>query len=597
MYLCRGDQITRVMRTKKFFIGWQLGVGVLALGILTQCAKFKGTVVTVNPNPLEVHADSIKYSVKVTVPPKSGFRKKSVYHGKLVVKNGSSRYEFRSVDISADQYPKKQLKNEGVTLSVQGVRAFEEGMDGGMFVAENAYERKGKAFDLPDFDLAPCCITTSRLVDDRPYVIYEQHTYTSKKPVTLEALFQFPQNVHLIQPGEYEKQAIRDIVAFLQKKYPATSVTLAGYASPEGRFKRNQFLSLNRYKEVQNWLIEQMRKEGYTAYLDSAFFKVSATPQDWEGFKQNLAQTSLPDNVRQQVIQVIASNLVPDVKEQKVMALVGGAKEVEFILAPLRRTQVRLEGFSGRYSDEQIDSIAGAFLSGSLSQAQLLQTLSQEELYFATKRRQRPEESERLLKAYASQYGQDHRSFNDLGALAILAGRLDEAMDYLNTANRLSPNNPAILDNMGLVYAKRKEYTQAAQAFQASYAARPTPEAAFNLGVVYEKMAQYAAAAEAFGNAGDLPAAQYNAGLSRLLMNDLSGAKVALEKAIQQNRDHALAYYVLAIVGARSADNNLLITNLRRAIQIDRNLAQKAQKDLEFRKQRESAEFKAALNP
>ena len=572
-------------------------VALLAAGILTQCAKFKGTVVSVNPNPLEVHADSIKYSVKVTVPPKSGFRRKSTYTGKLVVKNGSNRYEFRTVTISADQYPKKQLKKEGATLSVQGVRAFEEGMDGGMFVAENAYERKGKTFDLPDFDLAPCCITTSRLVDDRPYVIYEQHTYTSKRPVTVEALFQFPQNVYLIQPTEYEKASIREIVAFLQKKFPATSVTLAGYASPEGRFRRNQFLSLNRYKEVQKWLIDQMRKEGYTAYLDSAFFKVSATPQDWEGFKQNLAQTSLPENVKQEIIQVIASNMDPDAKERKVMALVGGPKEVEFILAPLRRTQVRLEGFSGRYSDEQIDSIATAFLRGSLSQADLHKALMQEELYFATKRRDNPDEAENLLKAYAAQYGQDYRAFNDLGAITLLKGRLDEAMDYLNTANRLSPNNPAVLNNMGLVYAKRREYAQAAQAFQASYAARPTPEAAFNLGVIYEKTAQYAAAAEAFGNAGDLPAAQYNAGLSRLLMNDLSGAKIALEKAIQQDKDYALAYYVLAIVGARSADNNLLITNLRRAVQADRALAQKAQKDLEFRKQRESAEFKAALNP
>ncbi len=572
-------------------------VALFAVGILTQCAKFKGTVVSVNPNPLEVHADSIKYSVKVTVPPKSGFRRKSTYNGKLVIKNGSNRYEVRTVTISADQYPKKQLKKEGVTLSAQGVRAFEEGMDGGMLVAENAYERKGKTFDLPDFDLSPCCITTSRLVDDRPYVIYEQHTYTSKRPVTVEALFQFPQNVHLIQPTEYEKASIREIVAFLQKKYPATSVTLAGYASPEGRFRRNQFLSLNRYKEVQKWLIDQMRKEGYTAYLDTTFFIVSATPQDWEGFKQNLAQTSLPENVRQEVIQVIASNMNPDAKERKVMALVGGPKEVEFILAPLRRTQVRLEGFSGRYSDEQIDSIATAFLRGSFSQADLHTALMQEELYFATKRRSTPNESEKLLQAYAAQYGQDYRAFNDLGAIALLSGQLDEAMDYLNTANRLSPNNPAVLNNMGLIYAKRREYAQAAQAFQSSYAARPTPEAAFNLGVIYEKTAQYAAAAEAFGNAGDLPAAQYNAGLSRLLMNDLSGAKIALEKAIQQDKDYARAYYVLAIVGARSADNNLLITNLRRAVQIDRALAQKAQKDLEFRKQRESAEFKAALNP
>lgn len=585
------------MRVLSLRNAFGIGASLMSVFLLVSCAKFKGTTVSINPNPLEVHADSVRYSGKVVIPPKSGFRPKSTYTGKLVIKNGEQRYEVRTITISADQYPKKQLKKEGATLTTQGSFAFQEGMDGGMLVAENSYERKGKNFDLPDFDLAPCCITTSRLVDDRPYVLFEQHSYTSRRPITLEALFQFPQNVHLIQPGEYEKQSIREIVAFLQKKYPMSSVTLAGYASPEGRFRRNQFLSLNRYKEVQKWLIEQMRKEGYKEYLDTTFFRVSATPQDWENFKQNLAQTSLPENVKQQVIQVIASNLDPDAKEQKVMQLVGGPKEVEFILAPLRRTYVRVEGFSGRLTDQQIDSIANAFLTGSISQEVLLNTLLQEELYFATTRQTEAQDRERLLKAYISRYGQDHRALNDLGALAFAAGRLDEAVDYLNSANRITPNNHAVLNNLGLVYAARKDYAQAAQNFQASYAAKPTPEAAFNLGVIYEKRAQYAAAAEAFGNAGDLAGAHYNAGLSRLLMNDLAGAKVALERALQQDPNNARAYYVLAIVGARSADNNLLITNLRRAVQQDRQLAQKAQKDLEFRKQRDSAEFKAAVNP
>ncbi|MCS7297344.1 MAG: tetratricopeptide repeat protein [Bacteroidia bacterium] len=586
------------MRVKAYYRQLTGGISLLlSTSFLTNCAKFKGTLVSVNPNPLEVHADSVRYTGKATIPPKSGFRPKSTYTGKLVIKKGDQRYEIRTLTISANDYPKKQLKKEGVTITTQGSFAFQEGMDGGMFVAENSYERRGKNFDLPDVELAPCCITTSRLVDARPYVLFEQHSYVSRRNITLEALFQFPQNVHLIQPGEYERQAVKDIVAFLQKKFPATSVTLAGYASPEGRFRRNQFLSLNRYKEVQKWLIEQMRKEGYKEYLDTTFFKVSATPQDWEGFKQNLAQTSLPENVRQQVIQVIASNMDPDAKEQKVMQLVGGPREVEFILAPLRRTYVKLEGFSGRLTDGQIDSIANAFLAGSLSQSALLESLLQEELYFATTRQKDNAKRERLLKAYVSKYGQDHRALNDLGALAVQAGRLDEAVDYLNSANRLTPNNYAVLNNLGLVFAARKEYAQAAQNFQASYAARPTPEAAFNLGVIYEKTAQYAAAAEAFANAGDLPAAKYNAGLSRLLMNDLAGAKVSLERAIQENPNDALAYYVLAVVGARSADNNLLLTNLRRAVQLRRELASKAQSDLEFRKQRDSSEFKAALNP
>ncbi|MCS7162547.1 MAG: hypothetical protein NZ958_04360 [Bacteroidia bacterium] len=565
--------------------------------LLTYCGKFKGVVANVSPNPLEVHAESVKYTIRVTVPPKSGFRRKSTYQGKLVLRSGANRYELRTVTISADDYPKSQLKNEGVVVNLQGIFAFQDNMDGGTMLAENSYERKGKTFDLPDYELAPCCITTSRLVDSRPKVLFEQHNYVSRRPVTLEALFQFPQNVYLIQPTEYERQAVRDIVAFLQKKYPATSISLEGYASPEGTVRRNEFLSINRYKEVQKWLIEQMRKEGYTAYLDSSFFKVRNETEDWKGFEQNLAQTSFPDNVKQQIKAIIASNLPLDQKEAKVMALVGGPKEVEFILAPLRRTYVRLEGFSGRLTDEQIDSIANAFLRGALTQEGLLNALVQEELYFATTRQADAAQRERLLKAYASRYSQDARAFNDLGALAILGGRLDEAADYLNTANRLSASNPSILNNLGLIHLARREYAQAAQYFQSSYASRSTPEAAFNLGVVYEKTAQYAAAAEAFDKAGDLPGARYNAGLSRLLMQDFSGAKVALEKATQQNPNDALAYYVLAILGARSADNNLLYTNLRRAVQNDRSLAQKAQKDLEFRKYFQNNEFKAALNP
>ncbi|MGQ9862865.1 MAG: hypothetical protein ACUVRD_00045 [Bacteroidia bacterium] len=567
------------------------GASILMVG--THCAKFKGATVTATPNPLEVHADSVKYAVKATIPPKSGIRKKGVYVGKLVIKNGGQRYELNTVRIAASDYP--EIKKQGAVLSVAGIKAFEEGMDGGKLVAENRYERKKKTFDLPELELAPCCITTSRLVDARNYVLFEKHGHTSKKPVTVDALFQFPQNVFLIQPTEYEKASIREIAAFLQKKYPATQVELAGYASPEGRFKRNQFLSLNRYKEVQKWLIDQMRQQGYTAYLDSSFFKLSATPQDWEGFKQNLAQTSLPEEVRQQVISVIASKLSPDAKEREVMKLVGGPKEVEFILSPLRRTHVRLSGFSGRLTDEQIDSVAQAFLGGKIGLDALAATLEQEAFYFATTRVNNVDQRYNLLKAYTTKYADDVRGYNDLGAVAIQKGLLDEALDYLNTANQKKPNHHAVLNNLGVIYKERKQYAQAVEALQKSYAAQPTREAAFNLGVIYEKTAQYAAAAEMFANAGDLARAYYNGGLSKLLMGDLAGAKTELEKAINQDKNDAMAYYVLAIVGARSADSNLLITNLRRAVQLNRELAAKAKKDLEFRKRWDSEEFKAAV--
>jgi hypothetical protein len=80
-------------------------------------------------------------------------------------------------------------------------------------------------------------------------------------------------------------------------------------------------------------------------------------------------------------------------------------------------------------------------------------------------------------------------------------------------------------------------------------------------------------------------------------MNDLSGAKIALEKAIQQDKDYARAYYVLAIVGPAPLTTTSSSPTSAGPSKQTAPSPKKAQKDLEFRKQRESAEFKAALNP
>lgn len=45
---------------------------------------------------------------------------------------------------------------------------------------------------------------------------------------------------------------------------------------------------------------------------------------------------------------------------------------------------------------------------------------------------------------------------------------LDRALDLANTARSLSPRNPAVLDTLGSVYLKRREYSDAVKSFQAA---------------------------------------------------------------------------------------------------------------------------------
>ena len=54
-------------------------------------------------------------------------------------------------------------------------------------------------------------------------------------------------------------------------------------------------------------------------------------------------------------------------------------------------------------------------------------------------------------------------------------------------------------------------------------------------------------------------------------------------------------YYLKAIVGARTNDNNMVFDSLRKAVELDSSLKAQAAKDKEFGKYMEDASFKAIL--
>lgn len=566
-----------------------LAVAMLAFGIWS-CKSFDGAKVTVKPDPIEVHADSIKYEVTAVVPPKSGMKKGGTYTGDGFIGNSNQG----KVVISSDKYP--SIKKYGMDTILKFNRPFTDDMDGNFLMVKQKYERKGKSFELPNLDsLAACCITTSRLVWQNDQYLWAEynHNYVKQVPLTKNAVFNFPKDVFKIQEDQYNKGDIKDIGDFISKKYPATKITVVGFASPEGPFERNVKLSVNRSKEVIEWLKEQLKTAGYTQYLDSTFFDITTTSEDWEGFKSSL-KSQYPDKAGQITDIISNGNLSEDEKENQILALVGGKDKVENILAPLRRATIVISGFEPRKTDAQIDSITALFIAGKFT-GDLKSTFEQEEWMYAITRVKDNAGKKTLLTAFNSAYPSDIRALNDLGVIALMEKNIDGAMTYLQKAASIKATDYMINNNLGVAYLNKKDYRLAKDSFESSLTGKSTPEANFNMGVVLEKMAMYNQAIDKFTSAKNIKGSDYNIGLCKMMLGDLGGAKSSLETNTKNNPEYALGFYLLAVQGARSGDNNTLIANLKKACTMDSSLKQKAMKDLEFRKYWNSSDFKVAI--
>ena len=93
----------------------------------------------------------------------------------------------------------------------------------------------------------------------------------------------------------------------------------------------------------------------------------------------------------------------------------------------------------------------------------------------------------------------------------------------------------------------------------------------------------YTTAIDNLGSAGDdINNAMYNLALAQLLNKDFVKAEQTFETAIYINKSDALAYYCSAIVAARQKNVDNLAVELKEAIKLNPDLADKALNDLEF---------------
>ncbi len=155
---------------------------------------------------------------------------------------------------------------------------------------------------------------------------------------------------------------------------------------------------------------------------------------------------------------------------------------------------------------------------------------------------------------------------------------MDGAAAKFEKANGLE-SNATTLNNLGAIAHVKGDKAAAADYFDK---AGSSPETNYNKGIIAIQNADVAVKdgryAEAISNMGDYKT--LNVALAKILNGEADAAMAIIDASA--DADVALAYYLKAIVGARTSNKDLMLNNLKSAIGKDASMKEKAKKDKEF---------------
>lgn len=555
---------------------------------------------TVTPNPVELHGDSVKFELSALLPVKM-LKKNYLYSveasykfGDQIEKLGAAEFRYEDFASSTEEQP--LIKK---TFSFPYTSEKENGK---VVVLCSAAKVTGKAKSAPEFEIAEGVITTSLLVQNENYVAYADHGYNNQEelePTNVEFFFdkaKFNLKSSQIVGGEGKKMN-----AFIASKILTRTVNLVGMHSPEGSEKINTMLAENRPKEIEKYYRKMMKKYDYKSMADSIKFVVKPVVQNWDEFKKLLAaSTKFTAEEKAEINSTITKGATFIEQEKNLKKLKVYAKLNKEIYPTLRTTQTEILSVKAKKTDAEMAALAGLISKGETT----VDALNAEELGYAATLTPVLEEQEAIYKALIKKT-ENAVAYNNLGAVYLEMAKKEadknKAKELINTAKtnlEIAVKKEAIAEahnNLAVVYSMTGDKLKALENYNA--AAKKGGNADFNkglkanLGSCQIRHGYYSDAIRNLTSSNLSNTAKYNLALAQLLSNDYSTAL----KNFANVENLALAHYCAAISAARLDNKEAMATNLAQAIKLDNSLREKALKDLEFKKFAAGTAFMGAI--
>lgn len=552
---------------------YYLAMGAVLLG-MTGCSKklgqFKSDYFSTVPTPLETVGEMVPGTVKGTLPPKFMVKNAKVTATPVIQWStgfgttgevSAQPVIFQGEDVRANGqvvgYSNGGMVN--IPFSIQ----YQPEMAKSDLFLDFSVDQNGKIYTLPRVKVGEGVVATSTLASAktvRPAVAKDnfQKVITDKYTADIHFLI----NQANIRASQTDKTDYIDLNKKLMEANQAPNQEIAGitinsYASPEGSLEFNTSLAEKREANTTKLMENQLKKDKITEFGE---LTASFTPEDWEGFEKLVEKSNIQD--KDLIISVLKLYPDPVDREREIRNLSSVFNELaDQILPQLRYSRVMATiNTLGKSDQELVD----------LFNKDPKQLTEEEILYIATLTDDNLKKME-VYNTAAELNSKDYRTFNNLGMTQYVAGDYEGAQANFEHAHRLNPSAKEPEMNLGLISMLNHDYSKANEQFGA---AAGVPETADAMGVYYLAQGDLQKAIRTFGDQKT-----NNAALAQILNKNYTEARDILG-AIKV--PDATTYYLSAVLGARTNNQNMVINNLRQAVKLDKNLLNRAQNDLEF---------------
>lgn len=594
--------------------------------LLSGCAlnsmlkKAQQQKLTINPNPLELHGDSVTYQFSADLPANM-LKKGKAYSLNFTYQYADQKLPVGQMKFNYLDFPEQ--KKVGPKMSKKFGFAYKSSsMDKGELKLQGAASNQNdKIKTSPEVSFAKGLILTSQLIQDNYLTVLANHGYNPLPeyyPVTVN--FNFDQGSAVLKvKGEKpakkgkakkekkidKKPANQEVLdAYIASKNATKTVTITGMHSPEGREVKNSELSDQRAKAIEKYYRGMMQKLNYGKKADSIEFVTKALVQNWVPFKDTLAKdNTLSQEEKNQVLSIINGQGTYVEQEKELEKLDCFPKLLFNIYPKLRLGQTEILTLKPKKSEAQISLLAKTIAEGGNPS----DTLSFKELSYAATLTPILGEREAIYLA-ATKKNDNWEAHNNLAAVRLemakkatgdqRLGLVDKAITNLEIA-KARMETPEVYANLSTAYLMRGNVDKVDECYQKSQSLSGNSEAKRITnsvkGIVDARRGNYNSALSMLNNGVDEPVSVFNKGLTQLLKREYSTAYATLEELAATGSTNALVYYVQAIAASRQGKEPEMGAKLKKAVALNADLKSKAVNDLEFVKYYSSPSFMDAI--
>lgn len=598
-------------------------IGLLVLAsscgsINTMQKNHKDVRYQITPNPLEVHGDKVVVTINGNIPEKY-FQKDAVVYLQPVLTWETGEVILSQMNLKGSKVEgngKAIEKSTGGRFVYKDTVAYRQGMENATLTLNPiAYKAKAvneanatwaealennKALYLGNVKLGTGINSTSNRVDIRGDLGIAPHNYAPKTNQLMSADIFFTVNMFNLNWDNTQnkksdtKRAIDNMKSYIANNNVPRQIFVNAWASPEGEESFNIGLSKKRAETTYNLVnqilndalterakAENIKKNDLQNYINDAkkdvVITTNAKGEDWENFLRLVEGSSLKE--KNTVVNVVKSQPDKIRREQEIRNMSIVFRQIEEdILPTLRRGEIAFN-FSGvQKTDQEIAKMATTSPDD----------LTFDELMYAASLTHNYANKLKIYTSTTERFGSEWSGWNNAGAVAINLNQLEESKRFLEVADKLSPENPTVQNNLALLHLALKD-VKTADMYMKKAVELGNEQAMVNQAIVEIKKGNYEAASKMLDGRKCI----YNLALIQLLTGNTGNAIRTLDCCMDQTSE---VNYLRAVCYARLDDVPGLIKNLREACNQEPEYKYKAKNDLEFRRYISNLDFQNIVN-